>query len=564
MPAEIVDLNEKRLSKLDPEEIAGALMRLPAKRRIEVILKRPDSEAVVAALDANDFFHTVQEIGPDDSLPVLALASLEQLNHLFDIEWWRKDAMEPAKSLTWLERLARANEQKLIQWLYNADFELLVSLFKEWIVVDIVPEDIDLAEAKDSLPPRSLDDVYFWESRYPQYDDLIMHLLSTIFEINYGFFKELMNSVLYAPSPEIEESAYRFHLGRLADHAIPEFYEALEIYKALKPDEFGEKKVLPGADAEHSPPSFALALVPQGDLLGQVLRQIENPDLIEFLQFEMASLANKVVVADQVATDNAESLRNGVAKALAYVNLGLEMQSGGSLQTAARIIGNTFLEHLFRLAHAEIARIRGRLQAVVKQGWLAESPTGIKCLDGEWLDAAEQLLAKNPRLPREKSDEEAFTANPRFDFFRTPEDLVRGNHIVDVITAAGHLFGVEGADPKALERKLWDQGQIQRIEDITVGVMLFTAAAGFLTNGDWIVSPLEVSNWPGLFSSLQPANMEKAIVEWVHETIPDPQKRVLAESYIRPLLRDYDFEMRPFSDHNPPEPQLVKFFLFRG
>jgi len=36
----------------------------------------------------------------------------------------------PAKALAWLERLTRANEQKLIQWLYNADFELLVSLFQ--------------------------------------------------------------------------------------------------------------------------------------------------------------------------------------------------------------------------------------------------------------------------------------------------------------------------------------------------------------------------------------------------------------------------------------------------
>ena len=269
MPAEIVDLNEKRLSKLKPEEIAGALMRLPAKRRIEVILKRQDSEAVVAALDANDFFHTVQEIGPDDSLPVLALASLEQLNHLFDIEWWRKDAMEPAKSLTWLERLTRANEQKLIQWLYNADFELLVSLFKQWIVVDTIPEDIDFAEARDSLPPRSLDDFYFWESRYPQYDDLIMHLLSIVFEINYSFFKELLNSVIYAPGLEVEESAYRFHQGRLADHAIPDFYEALEIYKALKPDELSEKKVLREGDGEHSSSCLCFGSCAQGRPAGQ-------------------------------------------------------------------------------------------------------------------------------------------------------------------------------------------------------------------------------------------------------------------------------------------------------
>ena len=97
---------DKSLCK--PAQLARELMRLPAKRRLELIVERPDAQSVVAAMDANDFFHTVQEIGADDSLPLLALASLEQMNHLFDIEWWRKDTLEPAKALTWIERLGRA------------------------------------------------------------------------------------------------------------------------------------------------------------------------------------------------------------------------------------------------------------------------------------------------------------------------------------------------------------------------------------------------------------------------------------------------------------------------
>ena len=238
MPADIVELRDRRLRKLKPAQLARELMSLPAKRRLELIVERPDAQSVVAALDANDFFHTVQEIGADDSLPLLALASLEQMNHLFDIEWWRKDTLEPAKALTWIERLRRAGGSKLLEWLSNADFELLVSLFKQWITVDIAPEDIDLVEAVEKLPPRTLDDLYFWESRYPQYDDLVTHLLTMVFETNYGFFKELMNSVLYASTPEVEESAYHFHRARLDDHAIPDFYDALEIYRSIGPDEF--------------------------------------------------------------------------------------------------------------------------------------------------------------------------------------------------------------------------------------------------------------------------------------------------------------------------------------
>jgi len=44
--------------------------------------------------------------------------------------------------------------------------------------------------------------------------------------------------------------------------------------------------------------------------------------------------------------------------------------------------------------------------------------------------------------------------------------------------------------------------------------------------------------------------------------VPDRERKSLAQAYFTPILRDYDFEMRPFSGQNPPEMQLVKFFMF--
>ncbi|MGA2403745.1 MAG: DUF6178 family protein, partial [Syntrophobacteraceae bacterium] len=496
MPADIVELRERRLRKLKPSQLARELMRLPAKRRLELIVERPDAQSVVAALDANDFFYTVREIGADDSLPLLALASFEQMTLLFDIEWWRKDTLEPAKALAWVERLWRAGGSKLLEWLSNADFELLVSLFKQWITVDIAPEDIDLVEAVEKLPPRTLDDLYFWESRYPQYDDLATDLLTMVFETNYGFFKELMNSVLYASAPELEESAFHFHRARLADHAIPDFYDALEIYRAIGPDQFALKTVSGKGDEDEPIPSFALALVPEGDLLGRILSRIDHPGLAEILQVEMAALANKVVVADQLSLDSAETLRRAVEKALAYVNLGLELRSGADIEKAAEIVRHNFLEHLFRLAQAEIARIRGRLQTIVQNGWLRQCPAGIKCLDGEWFDAAEELLARTPRILKSSPGGGVSGVLPGYDFFRTPQDLARGSHIVDVITGAADLYQLLGTDPGELGRKLWTEGQVHGPQDITLGVMVLTAAANSMISGQWRAEPLSRAAWP--------------------------------------------------------------------
>ncbi len=562
MPADIVELRERRLGKLKPAQLARELMSLPAKKRLELIVERPDAQSVVAALDVNDFFHTVMEIGADDSLPLLALASLEQMNHLFDIEWWRKDTVEPAKALTWIERLRRAGGSQLLEWLSNVDFELLVSLFKRWIEVATAPEDIDLVEAIDELPPRTIDDFYFWESRYPQYDDLITHLLTTIFETNYSFFKELMNAVLYANTPEVEESAHHFHRARLEDHAIPDFYDALEIYRSIGSDEFALKNVPRKADKDQPVPSFALALLSEGDMFAGAVSRIEDPGLFEILQLETAALANKVIVADQLSPDNAEALRRAVEKALAYVNLGLESLSGANIEKAAEILRDHFLEHLFRLAQAEVAKIGRRLQSIAQSGWLSQCTAGIKCLDGEWFDAAEELLTRTPRILKSRPVGSASGVLPAYDFFRTPQDLARGSHIVDVITCAGDLYQLLSAHTREPGQRLWTEGQVQAPEDVTLGVMVLTAAANSLISGKWRAAPLSRAAWPEVFPLLQPSAIDRAVMDWVHRSVPDRERKSLAQAYLTPILRDYDFEMRPFSGQNPPEMHLVKFFMF--
>jgi len=561
MTADILDLNEKRLERIPPGQLAGELMRLPAKKRLELILDRPDAEAVVAAMNPNDFFYSVQELGPDDALPLLAIARTGQLDHLFDLEWWRKDTIEGAKALTWLERLARASDRKLLEWVYHVDFALIIALFKQWISTAIAPEDVDIVEARETLPPTTLDDLYFWESKYPQYDALITHMLTLIFEVNYSFFKELMNHVLYASDSEVDEQAYHFHKARLADQAIPDFYEALDIYKPVNPGDLPKKYILARAEEDLSAPSFALALLREGDLLARVLAKMNNPELVDSLQFELAALANKVVVADQLPTDSPMALRQGVEKTLAYVSLGLEIQSGGDERKAADIIGNTFLEYLFRLAQAEVAAIRGRMKKIVKSGWLAECPGGTKCLDREWYEAAENLLAKTPKILGHVSPG-ASGVVPREDFFRTQRDLARGSRIVDVVDAAGDLFRTLKVDLKALELSLWPEGQVRLVEDITLGVIILTAAARFLTAGAWVAAPLLVRDWPKIFPLIQPPAMDRAVMDWAYRTMPDADRRIPAEDYLISILRDYEFEMRPFSPENPPEPQLVKFLIF--
>ncbi len=555
MPADVVKLDAMRQKKAGSAQAALKLMGLPARQRMEVILECPDPQSVVAALDVNDFFHTIQEIGPDDSLPLLCLAGIEQLNHLFDIEWWRKDTLEPAKALAWLERLWRSGDAALFEWISKADFELLVSLFKQWISLDSAPEDIDLVEATESLPPKTFDNFYFWEARYPQFDDLITQLLSVIFETNYGFFKELMNAVLYAPSPEMEETAFHFHRARLEDHCIPDFYDALKIYKAIGPDEFTAKSAIANAGQDSAGPAFALALLPAQDLFAKALGHIEDRLLIETLQAETAALANKLIIADQMSPEDSRALRGAVDKTLAYINLGLELRSEGEIERAAIVLRDNFLEHLFRLAQAEVSRIRGRLVSTFKIGSLKNCPGGIKRLDGEWLDMAEELMGTTPKILRQSGEE----CPSSYDFFRTSSDLARAGHFVDIIAAIGELYRQLTAEPS---EAITDFSIEAQSEGLTIGMVFLTAAANLLFCRKWTPKPLAWTDWPEIFPLVQPRAISTALDGWIEEVLDDNDTKSLARAYFDPILRDYEVEMRPFSLQNPPDPEMVRFFIF--
>lgn len=558
--AEILNLEEKRLEKLPPRELAGHLMMLPAKRRLDLILQHADARSVVAAIGMHDFYFSVLEIGPDDSLPFLALADTGQLNHLFDIEWWQKDSLQASNAISWFDRLQRASEENLLAWLYKADFELLVALFKKWIRVLITPEDVDPLEAREQLPKNTLDDVYFWEPVYPQYEELLTRVLSLLFEIHQGFYRELMNHVIWVTDNAMEEEAYHFHRARLEENGIPDFYDALEIYRSIAPGEIASgKKAVDIMPEESAPPSFALALVPEGEVLSVALAAIEDRALAYSLQLELALLANKAVVADQVSTESPAALRNAVAKTAAYVNLGLELLSGGDRETAVKALEDVYLEHLFRLAQTRVGEIRNRLGEIVRRGWLSEWPEGIRCLDREWMEQAELLLGKTPMLLRPAS---VPGSAPGEDYFRKESDFRLADRFIRTVALLAVPYRALNPHPDMIGNSLLPGSQIPGLADVTLGAMILTAAAQFLMTKHRALQPIPVSQWPVLFPLAQPEPLREAVGDWVLKLLPHEREHSLVFDYVDSILKAYSEEMPAFSGTSLPDPHMVGFFLF--
>ncbi len=562
MEKDVIDFEAKRLTKLPPRAMARNLMALPAKQRMEAIIARPDAEAVVAAMPEQDFYLTVKEIGAEDALPLLALASVDQIVHVFDLEMWRKDKILPGPGLQWLDRLFRADPRRLLAWLYAADFELLVSLFKKWVRVAQMPEETDPLEARDFLPKNTLDDQYFWETSYPQFEDLIRQVLSYLFETHYGFYKELMDHLLWALEPEIEEAAYRFHRGRLEDRAIPDYYDALEIYRPLDVRDVPFEKTLPVSapdDEEPASPGFALTVVREGALLQRVLAHLNDPHLVDGLRWEMAAIANKIVVADGLAPDVPEDLQEAAGKAAAMVNLGLDLLTAGDESLAHSILEHVYLEHLFRVAQGKVYGLQRKLKAIVGTGWISKWPTGRTILDAPWADQIGSLLQKTPKICRVEGGERRRLVET---FLHDRRDLHEARQSVAVVESLGPLFSGLSISAEDLPDKLWPEGQVRILEEVTLGVLLFTAAGTQLLTGSWAVSPIPLPLWPGLFRQATLQRLEALFQDEVRRRIEDPAARRLAWMYVASLLDRYQEETEDFTAENPPDPRLMSFFLF--
>lgn len=540
--------------------LANMLMRLPARGRLETILEREDAEAVVASLAAEDFYLTVQELGPDDSFPLLALGTIEQLDFLFDLSWWMKEDVQPARALEWLERLGRANEMKFVSWFYEADFSLLVWLFKRWITAAVIPEDIDPIEAIETLPKNTLDDLYYWECRYPQYEDLMKRVLSLLFEVNHEFYRELLDHVMWSLDSEMEEEAFRLHKERLDEHAIPDYYDALSIYAAPPRESRARTSGALAAEDVINIPAFALAVIPKGDLLERVLQSAPiRPHLSAFC-VELAALANKIVVADQLAPENPESLRRAADKATATLNLGLDLVSGGDETLAASLLLGAYTEDLFRTGHAALNRVKNRLERVRSKGWMSRWSAGISALDGEWYDTAEALLGKTPKFPDLSG---RGSRSPRSGFIRDRLNLAEASGFVEMIEALDTVGKALEFDLDTLASALWEEGQIQGIRDLTLGVLVFTAAASSLMGREWRVDPLPLSEWPRVHGLLTPAAMRRTLDEWLESVALNSPRRAAAQTYFEPLLAAYEAEAASFSASEPPDPAFVRYFIFR-
>ena len=427
MEEKVVDM-EKYRDDLTPEKLLGLeakaaekiFNKLPLARKLDIVLaaaweKRlnlillaENARELVQALPEEEIFWTIKQRGLEDSLALISITTHDQFQYLVDLDCWNKDSLDSKCIGAWYRLLSKCHESKVLEWFSKADEELLVCSLKKLVRIFKIQDETDRLEELEDMPSYTIDDIYYF--KFPNDDDRlsIMPILQYLYQNYRSRFYSLAEGVIWDSDFEVEEDAFFWRQKRTAEQGFPDLDEALSIYQFISEKEIkllmkGCKKNKDDSDAEKTDscvlrlryvfnqeglPSFLL----------NVLKAVSSQQALEDFQRCTITLANKIIIADAREVKEIEDMKKSLRKAAGYMNIGIEVLSGGDIGRA-----RNFLEHihpavLFRIGYSRVVKLKSRVEKRKGSQGLKDKEKLSSFFDAPWGDAIAGLAKKRPVL----------------------------------------------------------------------------------------------------------------------------------------------------------------------
>ena len=392
-----------------------ALIALAPGKVLDRITEDPRAVELVHSFPEQDFYLLVQDIGPEDALPLLSLASNRQWEHIVDLEAWQKDRLDIKSVTRWMSLLMEADPQRFMRWALEDKLEFIeLYLFKN-IEVRVREHDQDPADFADGF--FSLDDTYFirftgkpGDSKSEKLSEnqrkhFIHELFQRVSSIGHKIYQKILLEAVHVIPAETEEECYRWRNVRLAEKGFLTFDEAIGIYQPLNPQDLKEKPAEPDAGASldalaQAASQYPINLLKQDNDFTRALTTINSETVLQKAQTEFANLCNQIIVADHKTIREREGLREIVKKACGYISIGLqrlnEEQHKTPAQPSAALIEKYPLAHIFKVGFGGALELKWRTEQWLSQSWFAGAGLQLTFWGEKWLGVLGGLLIKKP------------------------------------------------------------------------------------------------------------------------------------------------------------------------
>jgi len=562
----------------DPEKARQVFQSLPVETQLDLALRRRGKErlhalflsdhpeTLIQSLPEQEVFLTVKEVGEKDCLELLSLTTPEQFQYLLDLEFWKRDQLDPEKVLHWMETLLESGDKKVAQFIQSSDPEFIALILKRFLRVTTLEG--EYTETMERLPLYTLDQFYFIDFKGVKAREVFEPFLKVLHRIDSEGYRRLMEGLICEPESELEETGYRLRNCRLNDYGFPDFEEALEIYQFIRPDSLLKGEEAPGPrDAEplkREGSIYYLTFQNEGPFFSTVLSMTDDPGELDRLKQEITSLCNKAIVAEAIDLSNLSGMERAVKKAYHYLNLGLQYLSGEEEKKALGVLRSHPIQIIFQCGVSLTLLLRRRASAILNGPWFGRNREHLVLLDTPHFEKMEGVLRKRP----------AFYRDAVFDDFKDLRDLEAMERFLDSIEGIVHFLGETlEVFPQSLKEMDLSNCHPEAWREITLSTLFLTGLANQVLLGVFQFKPIQKSQLRDVFSHFFREDQGKGVVKmelrnglrkWLHSIENDPQRS-------EHLVAFQDFCLDLFEEtfgKIPPEeevdPRFVKGLLIRA
>jgi hypothetical protein len=382
------------------KEMARELFALSGSEALNQIFKQDRPHQLVQHMDRVDFFWLVKKIG-EDALPLLRMASLEQWQHLLDMELWERDRVGLDQTTAWVGKLQKADPERLVRWLFSDGQLLAYYYFWNKIQVEIKEGD-EVYELPEGFFTH--DNLYYIRILDKENEEVIGSILRQMAQEDYDRYQALLLGLAGVLPDEVEEEMYRLRNVRLAEDGFLPVDEALSVYSYLKADslkvEESSYKVQSPSEKEGRTlvPVLPLIHAPGNNLLAQTAERVTDTLFLDRVRLEFAGLCNQVSSADGLKVEGLEDLILVCRKAAGYINIGLEQLSDRNINSSVQLLKDNPLIAIFRVGFGLALELKWEAERWIKEAWFARQDLGLVFWGDEWGGILAGVLQKRPRL----------------------------------------------------------------------------------------------------------------------------------------------------------------------
>ncbi|MGD9300302.1 MAG: DUF6178 family protein [Desulfobacterales bacterium] len=390
------------------------ILELSPPEALDRILQDPHPLPLVHSFPEQDLYFLMHDIGPEDALPLLSLASDKQWDHIVDLEAWQKDRIDIKSFSRWLGLLLDADPQRFIRWFLEQKLEFIEFYLFKNIEVRVVEHDQDPSDLGPDF--FSLDDTYFirfidspiideaGQIIDDQRKKFLTKLIRRLADFDHRTYQNIMLEATHVLPAESEEKSYHWRNVRLAEKGFLPFDDAVGIYQPIKPQDIDRYRIDRNSDGDqlslHPVPQYPFGLVQEDSHFARALAAIGQSSEIPGLQAEFASLCNRIIVADHKTVRDREGLAEIVKKACGFISLGLEFlvkdHSGVDPRLAAELFVKYPLTQIFRVGFGSVLKLKWQAEKWLDRCWFAAAGLRLTFWGEQWLGVLGGLLLKKP------------------------------------------------------------------------------------------------------------------------------------------------------------------------